>query len=347
MLPEPVERLNKYALYVTHGVKDRLLIHCWNSEMGLKKRKRQVRPSTAYLFHRSRQLDGTLNNGPRYGSYCITAARVLASWGTISEKRFPVPKPLVWPFIEPPGVDRIAKYQRSNFHFRVRSINDAKVCLAAGMPFSFSVPISVKWRNTNDGRISNLTKSDVITEYHAVMAMGYDDHTQLLKFRNSWGENWGDKGYGYLPYAYFENFISDAWCSVLPLAHRLPRSPGHLPARQVDLLYCLGHKMAKIDLWDLQNDIRIGWSFMTLRDGYLDVEDFFIRPDYLSMGHGQNLSVQTLALARKLNMPLRVWIAHADARYAAANFTTINDFVRRANLTMKRTLNRWAAYVAI
>lgn len=157
--------------------------------MGLKKRKRNVRPSTAYLFHRSRQLDGTLSNGPRYGSYCITAARVLAGWGTISEKRFPVPKPLIWPFVEPPGVDSIAKYQRSNFHFRIRSINDAKLCLAAGIPFPFSVPISASWQNALGGRISTLTGSDVIIGYHAVMAAGYDDVTERLTFVNSWGEH--------------------------------------------------------------------------------------------------------------------------------------------------------------
>lgn len=141
--------------------------------------------------------------------------------------------------------------------------------------------------------------------------------------------------------------MSDAWCSVLPLTHRLPRSPGNLFTCELNLLSYLGYKIAKIDLWDLQNDIRIGWSFMTFRDGYLDVEDFFIRPDYLNLGHDRYLSAQTLGLSMKLSIPLRVWIAHADTRYFSANFVTINDFVRHANLTMKRSPHPWAAYVAI
>ena len=36
---------------------------------------------------------------------------------------------------------------------------------------------------------------------HAVLAVGYDDTTQLFTFRNSWGAAVGDKGYFYMPYA--------------------------------------------------------------------------------------------------------------------------------------------------
>lgn len=44
---------------------------------------------------------------------------------------------------------------------------------------------------------------------HAVCFVGYDDIKQLLKFKNSWGSEWGDDGYGYLPYAYVLN--GDLW----------------------------------------------------------------------------------------------------------------------------------------
>jgi len=47
---------------------------------------------------------------------------------------------------------------------------------------------------------------------HAVMAVGYDDANAQLLFRNSWGEEWGDKGYGMLPYWYVLNGkASDFW----------------------------------------------------------------------------------------------------------------------------------------
>ncbi len=47
---------------------------------------------------------------------------------------------------------------------------------------------------------------------HAILIVGYDDSKQLFKFKNSWGTQWGDKGYGYLPYDYyFSGAMFDLW----------------------------------------------------------------------------------------------------------------------------------------
>jgi C1A family cysteine protease len=48
---------------------------------------------------------------------------------------------------------------------------------------------------------------------HAVLCVGYDLDKEVFIFRNSWGENWGDKGYFYLPFAYVlnANLAEDFW----------------------------------------------------------------------------------------------------------------------------------------
>lgn len=37
---------------------------------------------------------------------------------------------------------------------------------------------------------------------HAIYLIGYDDNKRVFEFVNSWGEQWGDNGFGYLPYDY-------------------------------------------------------------------------------------------------------------------------------------------------
>ncbi len=48
---------------------------------------------------------------------------------------------------------------------------------------------------------------------HAVLAVGYMDSLNRFFVRNSWGSDWGLKGYFTLPYEYLENsdLSADFW----------------------------------------------------------------------------------------------------------------------------------------
>ena len=46
--------------------------------------------------------------------------------------------------------------------------------------------------------------------YHAVTFVGYDDTEQYFILRNSWGPEWGTKGYTFFPYDDF-NLVLEAW----------------------------------------------------------------------------------------------------------------------------------------
>ena len=73
---------------------------------------------------------------------------------------------------------------------------DSKLCTDTGV-----IPTPV---------ISNVAKKMI--GGHCVLFVGFDDNKKLLKFKNSWGESWGDKGYGYLPYDYvLMGFAADFW----------------------------------------------------------------------------------------------------------------------------------------
>jgi hypothetical protein len=52
-------------------------------------------------------------------------------------------------------------------------------------------------------------RHDALEGGHAVFFVGADQERQLFKFQNSWSDQWGDQGYGYLPFAYVERGLSD------------------------------------------------------------------------------------------------------------------------------------------
>ncbi len=48
---------------------------------------------------------------------------------------------------------------------------------------------------------------------HAVVAVGYNDVTKRVTVLNSWGHDWGDNGYFYMPYDFItnKNYCFDFW----------------------------------------------------------------------------------------------------------------------------------------
>ena len=103
-----------------------------------------------------------------------------------------------------------------------------KTYLAAGHPamFGFTVYSSIDQAETT-GRIPLPHGRERIEGGHAVVAMGFDDAMAIanasggeasrgaLLIRNSWGRAWGEKGYGWLPYAYVERGLAEDFWSVL------------------------------------------------------------------------------------------------------------------------------------
>ncbi len=62
---------------------------------------------------------------------------------------------------------------------------------------------------------------------HALLLVGYSDIDEVVIARNTWGSNWGDRGYCYLPYEYFRqpDLLGDAW--ILRQHQDLPASQDH------------------------------------------------------------------------------------------------------------------------
>ena len=84
-----------------------------------------------------------------------------------------------------------------------------KACLAEGFPIIFGLKLTQNFfRCGRSGLISTPDPRDPKSAEHGLHAMlivGYSDAESRFIVRNSWGTDWGDRGYCYIPYDYCAN----------------------------------------------------------------------------------------------------------------------------------------------
>ena len=92
-----------------------------------------------------------------------------------------------------------------------------KHCLAEGFPFAFGITLYRSFDQAGrDGRVPMPGPRDsqrTSHGSHAMLCVGYSEKSRAFVVRNSWGESWGDRGYGYIPYDYMTNpdHVGDCW----------------------------------------------------------------------------------------------------------------------------------------
>lgn len=171
-------------------------------------------PSRLFLYYVERRDDGDVKSDA--GSTLSECCKALEKYGVCSEKLWPYD---ISKFADLPPrkcFTEAKKHQALEVHQIGQTVNEMKACLASGFPFILGISIFPGFESdqaAKTGMIPMPKKHEKSLGGHALICCGYDDAKQVWIIRNSWSENFGDKGYCYLPFEYLtdERIASDFW----------------------------------------------------------------------------------------------------------------------------------------
>ena len=169
--------------------------------------------SRLFIYYNERTLEGTVNEDA--GAAIRDGVKSLVNLGVCTEKK--------WPYtiskftVKPPAAcyQEATKHQVTSYH-RILTLQQMKQCLAEGYPFVFGFTVYESFESpavAKTGKLDLPKPTEKSLGGHAVCAVGYDDSTKRFLVRNSWGADWGLKGYFTMPYDYAANtnLADDFW----------------------------------------------------------------------------------------------------------------------------------------
>lgn len=171
-------------------------------------------PSRLFIYYNERAIEGTVSSDS--GAQIRDGIKSVGKVGACSETEWPydISKFTIQP---PDSCYQDALQHRAIVYRRVnRDLIQMKSCLAEGYPFVFGFTVYSSFESdevTKTGVMSLPQPGEKVLGGHAVMAVGYDDSTQRLLVRNSWGASWGQEGYFTMPYDYVihRGLSNDFW----------------------------------------------------------------------------------------------------------------------------------------
>jgi C1A family cysteine protease len=181
-----------------------------------------LRPSRLFLYQNTLRLAGVTGD---CGADLRTTLKAMILCGIPPERHWPYeverfaqqPEALLYSFREPYRDVTYIRLDSRNLT-GVQNLAIIKSFLAAGFPatLGFAVGNSL----TDDGNISYRPTFDSILGAQAMLAVGFDDRwlrgsRGALLVRSSWGPQWGEQGYGWLPYAYVEEKLAVDFFTLL------------------------------------------------------------------------------------------------------------------------------------
>ncbi len=272
-----------------------------------------------YTWGRSRELERRNGNHEIDGIHSTTGMRVLRRFGMLPKVvTLDSPDPKTWPL----DIDAHSKLCRLHHYSRVKGVLDARRHFEAtsragsglGVPIQVDACVTRDWHKPHRGVIpTNANDQIEVLGTHNFAVMGY--RSRRFVFVNSWGQEWGDSGFGYLSDEAYGQYVLDAWVSTgIGTEPRIQNLTGiqklywksNPSGRTLNSVY--GREIVNADTGE-----RIAWAFATSDGPYLDLEEFIVWPSARHQGYGSALAAMVKELSAEVRKPIRAWVPYGDA----------------------------------
>lgn len=173
--------------------------------------------SPLFLYFISRVIDGWPEQD--IGTWLRSALKAATKWGVSPEMAYPYEQNEARYAEQPPFVAKLlACFRKRYTYVKVegatpdQTMQNMKTAIADGSGVALAIVVFNGLYYAPNGDIPLPYDGERSLGGHAIYLYGYDDAAQMFLVMNSWGIQWGSRGYGRLPYEYVRRgWTYDGW----------------------------------------------------------------------------------------------------------------------------------------